>query len=290
MPVVICFANMKGGVGKTTLCVNLAYELFSQRKRVLLVDNDPQFNATSALLRPEDYIRLLKSPGQHSIYHIYEKPPRLSGQRRPKIDPKTFFVRAWYMRATPDVRLDLIPSQIELYETLRNPSQKEYLLDRFLQSHARKYDYVLIDCPPTPSVLTLSAFAASDYVVIPVSPDYFATMGLPQFLGTLEDFKDSLVDAHGISPLGIVYTRVPRTASVDTTKAMQRVDAALKELEQSIPVFASRMSHFKVYEKTLWQSVPVQKVSGPGIRGKSLARAELRLIAQELQNGIHHPK
>lgn len=61
MPVVICFANMKGGVGKTTLCVNLAFELFGERKAVLLVDNDPQFNATSSLMSPKIYIdRVIK--------------------------------------------------------------------------------------------------------------------------------------------------------------------------------------------------------------------------------------
>jgi len=254
---------------------------------VLLIDNDPQFNATSALLTPNVYIEdCLKKPEQKTIYHIYERKPRVAGLKRAKDDPRSFLMRTWYMTNNHDICLDLMPSQIELYETLRNPSQKEYLLDRWLSQHATKYDYVLIDCPPTPSVLTLSAFAASDFVVIPVSPNYFATIGLPQFLGTLDEFKETLVDTHGIRPLGLVFTKVPRQETTNTNRAMRRVAAALKEMSLEVPILAAKMSQFTVYEKTLWQSVPVQKVSGRGVRGKSLARLELIAIANELETRI----
>ena len=83
MPV-IAFANMKGGVGKTTLCVNLAFDLFRHANRVLVVDNDPQCNATSALLKPKWYIdEILNSDTAQTIYNIYEKPPRIRGARPP---------------------------------------------------------------------------------------------------------------------------------------------------------------------------------------------------------------
>jgi chromosome partitioning protein len=288
MPEVISFANMKGGVGKTTLCVNLAYELLLRGNRVLLVDNDPQFNATSALLQPKVYIdEILKKTGQHTIYDIYERTPRLRGIKRPKRDPKNFIYTRWYLLRDPTISLDVLPSRIELYETLRNPSQKEYLLDKFFSKHARKYDYVCIDCPPTPSVLTLSAFAASDFVIIPVAPDYYATLGLPQFLGTLEDFKEEQIDSHDIQVLGVVFTNVPRNVTPENTRAMDRVHETLRELSIPVPVFASQMSHFAVYAKTLWQSVPVHKVRGRGTRGKTLASAELRAIANEMITKIN---
>jgi chromosome partitioning protein len=156
--------------------------------------------------------------------------------------------------------------------------------------HASEYDYVLIDCPPTPSVLTLSAFAASHWVIIPVAPDYYATLGLPQFLGTLEDFKEELIDTHDIQVLGVVFTNVPRDKSPEVDHSMLRVKKALADRQKEIPVFANLMSHFQVYGKTLWQSVPVQQIKGRGTRGKGDAIAELRGIAAELKTKIAEAK
>jgi len=273
---------MKGGVGKTTLCVNAAFQMFLQHKNVLLIDNDPQFNATSALLDPATYIdKVLKDPKRHTIYNIYEREPRMGGKSAPALDPKSFFHKAWWF-IDDSGRFDVICSQIELYETLRNPSQKEYLLDKFITAHAKDYDYVFIDCPPTPGVLTLSAFAASDFVIIPVAPDYYATLGLPQFLGTLEDFKQELVDVHNISVLGVIFTNTPRALTDENQRAIQRVRGALSERPGKIPVFDSLMSHYKVYEKTVWQARPVQRIMGRGNRGKSEATAELRSICSEI--------
>ena len=286
MSTVLCFANMKGGVGKTTLCVNLGFELFIQGSTVLLVDNDPQFNATSTLLAPARYITECITGDHATIYEVYEVPPRVRGSTRKRPDPKSFFMKTWYKESDPDTSIDLLPSRIELYDTLRNPSHKEYLLDKFLTKNAQRYDYILIDCPPTPSVLTLSAFAASDHVIIPVTPDYYSTLGLPQFLGTLKDFKEQLHDQHNVRPLGVVFTNVDRTMPPDTVRSIERVEEALGEAEDEVPVFDARLSHLKVFAKTLWQSVPVQKISGRGVRGKTLATQELRAIAAEMQEKI----
>jgi len=283
MPTVISFANMKGGVGKTTLCVNLAFELFGRSNRVLVVDNDPQFNATSALLEPKDYIeKCIKEEKVKTIYNIYQKPPRIGSKRPRKSNPSDCIINTWSHWKDPHITLDLIPSRIELHETLLNPASKELLLDRFLQNHARKYDYILIDCPPTPSVLTRSAFGASDYVIIPVKPDFFSTLGLPQFIGTLEDFKETCHDPHEVRLLGVVFTDVNRRHPEDTDNAMQRVRDTLLEFAPDLPVFAACLSHLEVFKKTLWQAVPVQEISGRGTRGKSEATRELHAIADEL--------
>lgn len=259
-------------------------------KNVLVVDNDPQFNATSALVSPQLYIdKVIKGNDFLSIYNIYEKPPRLRGTKATKLDPQKFFMTLWYM-GKHEFFLDLIPSRIDLFETLRNPTSKEYLLDHFLQQHAGKYEYILIDCPPTPSVLTTSAFAASDFVIIPVTADYYGTMGLPQFLGTLNDFKSDLPDRHNITPLGVVFTNVPRTDSPDIVRSMTRVTEALRELPDKIYVFSSKMSHFQVYQKSLWMSMPVQHITGRGTRGKSQAVAELGHIAKEFEGEVHKRK
>lgn len=290
MPKVICFANMKGGVGKTTLCVNLAFEIFRSGKKVLIVDNDPQFNATSALLKPQKYLDscIKDAANFKTTYDVYEQAPRVAGQSSKKLADNKFFIRTWYMKNNPNVYFDLLASRIDLYETLRNPSHKEYLLDKFLKANAGMYDYILIDCPPTPSVLTLSAFAASDFVLIPATPDYFSTFGLAQFLGTLLDFKENLHDTHKIRPLGLVFTRVPRIQTNEIQSSIARVIKTLSELSSDleVPVFDARLSYFKVYEKALWQSMPVQQVSGKGTRGKQQSAHELIELSNELHNRI----
>jgi cellulose biosynthesis protein BcsQ len=238
-------------------------------------------------MKPQKYIdTILKDKDHKTIYDIYEKPPRVIGDRKRKVNPEKFFCRTWYMVNAPAFKLDLIPSRIELYDTLRNPSQKEYLLDNFLTRYGQEYDYVFIDCPPTPSVLTMSAFAASDYVLIPVTPDYFSTIGLPQFLGTLESFKEDLHDKHNIRTLGVIFNKVPRTVTPETTAAIRQVEESLDKISAEIPVFTSRLSDLKVLRKCIWQAVPVHKISGRGQRGKGLAVAELEAIVKELKEQI----
>ncbi len=290
MPTVISFANMKGGVGKTTLCVNLAFELFSQGNKVLVIDNDPQFNATSSLLNPKTYIeKCIKTNQLLTIYNIYEKSPGV-GKKRKKINPSMFCKTIWYKSNNESISLDLIPSRIELYETLSNPSHKEYLVDKFIRKHANDYDYVFIDCPPTPSVLTLSAFAASDFVIIPVKPDFFSTLGIPQFINTLADFKERQIDQHDVHPLGIVFTDVDRRLPTETKQSMNRVEKAIEESSEDLLVFSSRLSHLEVFKKTLWQAVPVQRVTGRGTKGKTLATQELKAIASEVLDEIEERK
>ena len=287
MPVVTCFANMKGGVGKTTLCVNLAFEAFLSGSRVLVVDNDPQFNATSAFLSPADYIEsIIKDSDSRTVYDVYEKPPQIHGRQVTPRNLQNCISNRWYFINNPKHRLDIVPSRIELYETLRNPSQKEYLLDKFLRTYASDYDHIFIDCPPTPSVLTLAAFAASDFVLIPVAPDFFATLGLPQFLSTLDGFKSDLHDEHDVSALGVIFTNVPRQPNADVYKSMARVRVTIDNLSIDLPVFDSKRTNLSVYEKSLWQSRPVHKISGTGLRGKGAAMVECKKIWTEVQRRL----
>ncbi len=98
--------------------------------------------------------------------------------------------------------------------------------------------------------------------------------------------KVDLHDLHNLTPLGGIFTNVPRPISADTRISMNRVRKVLEDLAEDIPVFNSKMSKSKVYRKTLWQSVPVQKISGPGTRDKGLAVYELPSIEDELKEKI----
>ena len=288
MPITTCIANMKGGVGKTTLATNLAYYVFKNDMKVLLIDNDPQFNATVSFFRQDEYVQNIKDAENFkTIYDIYESPPRGGNRVQSQIDPSKFLHRRWYFRKGHG-QLDILASRIELYDTLRNPSSKEYVLSKFIEKYCDDYDYIFIDCPPTPSVLTSSAFAASDYALIPVAPGYFAAMGLPQFLNTLNDFKNRLLDPNDIKPLGVVFTRVPRQQNEVVRGSIQNIKKSLDKLNSKIPVFDSKMTTLSVYEKALARASPVSKLSGRGAQGRSKADQEMQQLVAEFFEKIEN--
>lgn len=162
---IICIANQKGGVGKTTTSVNLSAALASKGRRVLLVDLDPQGNASSGLgLKKFEY-------QDSNIYHVLIGERILSEVIRPtglstlKIAP-----------ANPD----LVGAEIELVDTPR----REYRLKDAIRSMEKDFDYVLIDCPPSLGLLTLNALTAAHTFIVPLQCEYYALEGLSQLLNT----------------------------------------------------------------------------------------------------------
>jgi len=166
------FANQKGGVGKTTTAINLAAYLGLAGKKVLLVDMDPQANATSSLGHD-------KRSGGPSVYDA------LVGARSVQdvITP------------TSHAGVDLLPSAIQLAGAeieLVGVIAREARLQRVLKGVAEGYDYVLIDCPPSLGLLTVNALMASDGVIIPVQCEYLALEGLGQLVSTIDLIRDNL--------------------------------------------------------------------------------------------------
>lgn len=169
---IIAFANQKGGVGKTTTCVNMAAYLAKFGKSVLLVDIDPQGNATSGF-------GLKKSRDIKSTYNV------IVGD----VEPKDAIVH------TDLDNLDVIPTNIDLAGVeveMVYMQNRESILKNALKKVKDKYDFVVIDCPPSLGLLTINAFVGADSVLVPIQCEFFALEGLSQLMNTIRLVKKKL--------------------------------------------------------------------------------------------------
>lgn len=187
----ICFANNKGGSGKSTSCANLGYELSAAGKKVLLIDGDMQLNLSLSFFDEEKVLEMAES--EKNLYYAI----------RNKKDLREYIV------ATPYENLDLIPSSLLMSQVeyeLFMMMQREFVLKKCLEGVRKegKYDYILIDAPPTLGTWVINILCASDYVIVPVEASPWGLFGLANmfdFLGSLREMTEAEV-------LGVLITKV----------------------------------------------------------------------------------
>jgi chromosome partitioning protein len=170
---VIAIVNQKGGVGKTTTAINLGASFAVAERKTLIIDMDPQGNATSGL-------GVSRSSIDKSMYEVLV-------DREP--------LKSAVLHKLHFDRLDLVPSDVELVgaevELVQRP-EREILLRRALEPMREEYDYILVDCPPSLGLLTLNTLAAADSVLIPIQCEFYALQGLTQLLNTVRLVQQNL--------------------------------------------------------------------------------------------------
>jgi chromosome partitioning protein len=248
----VALMNMKGGVGKSTLAANLGwFGAYTRDMRVLLVDLDPQFNLSQYVLGTAKYEEHLDA-GKKTVLDIFEQVSLPAASRKAaalKIQPAEVIanIRTW----RDGSRLDLLPSSLELAFTLRNPTGKELLLKYFLDEVRESYDLILIDCPPTESILTHAAYHASEAVLIPVKPEFLSTIGLPLIVKSLEEFSE--VNRKELEVLGIVFNASAPKLEDDRSRSFVRQIAK----QEGWTVFRHAVSQSDSYPKGSRYGTPI---------------------------------
>ncbi len=166
---IIAFANQKGGVGKTTTCINVAAYMALMGKKILILDMDPQGNATSA-------VGINKTKELKTIYDLIDGASSYEEVIQPTIIDNLYIIPS---------TVDLAGAEVELIQL----PQREKIVKRILDEIKESYDFILIDCPPSLGLITVNALTAADSVLIPIQCEFFALEGLTQLMNTIRLIK-----------------------------------------------------------------------------------------------------
>ncbi|MDB5170810.1 MAG: hypothetical protein JWO35_504 [Candidatus Saccharibacteria bacterium] len=226
---IIAVVNQKGGVGKTTTTINVAAQLASAKKSVLLVDLDPQGNATSGLGLPKEQVT-------KTTYEVLCEGLPLSDAVQETHVAQLFVLPANANLAGAEV--DLVSQQ-----------QREFALQKALQSAA--YDYILIDCPPSLGLLTINALTAATSVMIPVQAEYYALEGLSQLLNTVQAVRGSTNP--NLELLGIALTMFDKRNSLSEQVQSEVENYFGEKLFTTVIPRNVRLAEAPSYGKTIYE-------------------------------------
>jgi chromosome partitioning protein len=243
--VCVSMINMKGGVGKTTLATQIAwYAAMRLDKKVLLIDLDPQANASQSVMSPQTYVSYLNDGGL-TVADIFEQftPTGTASGSPKKLDPlKAIFSRVEYDDGS---LLHLVPSRLELSWTLRNPTGKETLIPRFVAKIEKRYDLIIVDCAPTDSILTDAAYHCSRYVLVPIRAEFLASIGFPLLNRSIKAFQMRHEDKV-IEVCGLVFNDFNR-GNVKSENRLARKDVLENAAKYGWYVFENDIPHSDSY-------------------------------------------
>ncbi len=254
----VSFINMKGGVGKTTLAMQVALSAAAKNLRVLAVDLDPQSNLSQSLMGGGSYVTHVDEdrPTVVQIFEGYVPPSRRNDSPR-RLEIRDVILPRCGRNWGRD-RLDLIPSRLELSRTLKNPTQKERRLAKALSQVADDYDLIVIDSAPTESILTDAAYFASRYVVVPVKPEFLATIGLPLLARSMEDFRSENED-HTLEMAGLVFVHTEYQEGPEARTAVDDVNR--NATAYGWPIFSAAIPYSKSFPRAARESARLAHTS-----------------------------
>lgn len=249
MAIVISFINLKGGVGKTTTTVAIAEMLSGVfQRKVLVIDLDPQTNATLMLIGEEKWEELNET--HHTLAQLFLD----------AIEPdnRKFNLKETLQHQVSNIKdlssLDLLPSSLDLINVQDRlatiPAGRFYaaspinILRRGIRHLIEQYDYVLIDCPPNLGIVTLNGLRISQFYIIPTIPDILSTYGIPQITKTVNDFSETI--AEPIDPLGIVISKYQAGMTLH-----DRVIKDLRRYSKDARVFETQIPHKQQIAETV---------------------------------------
>jgi len=254
----VSLVNMKGGVGKSTLAVNLAWHFAAMSKwakKVLVIDLDPQFNASQYLIGVTEWEKIIKS-NTPTIWDVFEQFTPMPGMSQPvPLDPAKVIHSV--VKFHGGSCIDLIPSRLELAFSLRNPSQKEQLLAKLVSKIEQDYELIILDCPPTESLFTWAAYLASEYILVPVKPEYLSSIGVFLLDNSIAEFKRRYED-HNLELAGIVFNA---TSGYVPEEVKSKAEVKVIAQQRGWYVFENEVSYSRSYPKGAREGKPIFRTS-----------------------------